>query len=134
MNQFREKLEQFMYGRHGMDELGRYLFFLYIVCFVCNLLTKDTIFYLLSIFTILYMFFRVLSKNLEARQKENAIFLQRTNKIQKKVRLWKRMWTDRHTHVYRKCPHCKTMLRLPKKKGKHTVSCPKCHSDFEVKG
>ena len=32
-----------------------------------------------------------------------------------------------------KCPKCKTVLRLPLKKGIHTCKCPTCHNKFEVK-
>jgi hypothetical protein len=31
------------------------------------------------------------------------------------------------------CPHCKANLRLPRKKGKHSVVCPRCKERFEVK-
>ena len=41
-------------------------------------------------------------------------------------------WTFRKTHVFKKCPGCKAVLRLPRKKGKHTVNCPHCHKNFTV--
>lgn len=40
--------------------------------------------------------------------------------------------TDRD-HCFRICPECMANLRLPKKKGKHTVVCPRCKHRFEVK-
>ena len=40
--------------------------------------------------------------------------------------------TDRD-HCFRICPECMVNLRLPKKKGKHTVVCPRCKHRFEVK-
>lgn len=36
-------------------------------------------------------------------------------------------------HVYRICPSCKANIHLPKKKGAHTVRCPRCNVLFEVK-
>lgn len=36
-------------------------------------------------------------------------------------------------HCFRICPECKANIRLPKKKGKHTVVCPRCRCRFEVK-
>ena len=36
-------------------------------------------------------------------------------------------------HCYKKCSKCKTVLRLPKQKGEHTVQCPKCRESFKVK-
>ncbi|MFR2916862.1 MAG: hypothetical protein ACLTKQ_08005 [Acutalibacteraceae bacterium] len=41
-------------------------------------------------------------------------------------------WAFRKTHVFKKCPGCKAVLRLPRKKGKHTVNCPHCHKNFTV--
>ena len=35
--------------------------------------------------------------------------------------------------MYKKCPNCKQKIRLPLKKGKHTVKCPNCSYKFEVK-
>lgn len=36
-------------------------------------------------------------------------------------------------HCFRICPECKANIRLPKKKGSHTVVCPRCKCRFEVK-
>ncbi len=36
-------------------------------------------------------------------------------------------------HCFRICPECAANIRLPKKKGKHTVVCPRCKCRFEVK-
>ena len=41
-------------------------------------------------------------------------------------------WRDRKTHVFRKCPHCKKTLRLPRVPGDHFVNCPLCHTHFSV--
>ena len=40
---------------------------------------------------------------------------------------------DRKTHVYRRCPVCKNVLRLPREVGDHGVNCPVCHGHFSVK-
>lgn len=36
-------------------------------------------------------------------------------------------------HKYMKCPHCKAQLRLPKGKGKISVTCPVCKKEFVKK-
>lgn len=133
MDKFREQLEHFMEGRYGIDDLNKCLFVIYMVCFVLNILTKDPIFYVIGFLIVIYLFYRCLSKNHEARRKENEKVVKITGKVSKKTRLYKRMWADRHTHVYRRCPHCKAMIRLPKQKGEHTTTCPRCHKDFKVK-
>ena len=47
-------------------------------------------------------------------------------------KIGKRKLTDRE-HVYKKCPHCRAQLRLPRKKGEHDVCCPRCKVTFSVK-
>ena len=49
-----------------------------------------------------------------------------------KFNMTKTMLTDKE-HCYKKCSKCKTVLRLPKQKGEHTVQCPKCRESFKVK-
>lgn len=133
MNKFKDALNRFFQDRYGMDQLGQALFVLYIITFALNLLTRSMIFYALGLALVFFFLFRCLSKNYEKRRSENEWYLERYNKYARLLRLLKRVWKDRNTHVYRKCPYCKTMIRLPRVKGRHTTNCPKCHKDFEVK-
>ena len=45
----------------------------------------------------------------------------------------KKMWKDRKTTAYLKCPNCGQMLSVPKGKGKIRVTCPKCHAKMETR-
>ena len=69
-----------------------------------------------------------------ARRKENDFVFGIFRRIKGFFKLQKNKFKDRKTHVYRKCPKCKAVLRLPKAKGKHTVVCPRCKNRFEVRG
>ena len=140
----RERLYQFMIGRNGPDALGNALMILYLVLFVANLITAYLVkppyvtyvtygFYLLECALIVYSVFRMFSRNLYARRRENAWHLRRVGAIKGFFKLQKNKRRDRKTHVYRKCKACKSVLRLPREKGKHTVRCPKCQHRFEVK-
>ena len=40
---------------------------------------------------------------------------------------------DRKTHVFRACPVCKSVLRLPRTPGEHGVNCPTCRGHFAVR-
>lgn len=133
---FRYKLEQFFYGRYityGIDFLSKVLAVLCIIFAVINIFLSSIIIYLMQTFLLIYMFYRLLSRNIYKRQKENRFFLQYKDKITDFISLQKRKNSDRQTHVYKKCPHCSVVLRLPKKPGKHTVKCPRCKNDFTVK-
>lgn len=133
MDKIREFIMNYMNGRYGFDELNKFFFAIYLIFFILNILTSNSLFYICSILMIIYIVFRCMSRNIGARSQENQAFQEMTGKYAKQYRLCKRMWKDRKTHVYRKCPHCQTMIRLPKVKGHHTTNCPKCHKDFDVK-
>ena len=138
MRKLKEKLYRFMQGRYGVDTLSKVLLWTYTGIALC--------FYVLSIFNVfktavlpyvlyyvvtnamlVWIFYRMFSRNVAARSRENAkfcgFFKLRRNKFR-----------DRKTHVYRKCRTCGAVLRLPKAKGKHFVVCPRCNKRFEVKG
>ena len=135
MGKFKNKLVGFLYGRYGNDTLNKVLTAIYliwlIVFTVVDVLVKSIIFSIIgwsiSIALFFWVIFRMMSRNIYARRRENdkfcGFFKLRRNKFR-----------DRKTHVYRKCKSCKAVLRLPKAKGKHFVVCPKCKSRFEVRG
>lgn len=45
----------------------------------------------------------------------------------------KKMWKQRKTTAFLKCPNCGQMLSVPKGKGKIRVTCPKCHAKMETR-
>ena len=63
---------------------------------------------------------------------ENDKYLEIKDKIIKLFDYNKKKYKDRNTHMYKKCPKCKQKIRLPLKKGKHTVKCPNCGNRFDV--
>ncbi|MGI5824180.1 MAG: hypothetical protein ACOX7J_01275 [Bacillota bacterium] len=133
MYRLREMMIRFMAGRYGSDNLNWLIFWLYLAMFVVYLITRAVVFYYIGFVLILLYIFRTLSRNIYRRQLENQKYLNSTKGIRVFCRRQKNRWRDRKTHVYRKCPGCKTFLRLPKKKGTHIVVCPKCRKEFEVK-
>ena len=129
---FRDRVVRFMYGRYGADQLGKTLVWISLAFSIAGMFSLP-IFSLLSLVLLIWMTMRMFSKKIYKRQKENAVYLRLTAKPKNWFKLQKNKMRDRKTHVYKKCPHCKATLRLPKKKGKHIVCCPKCRKDFEVK-
>lgn len=130
---FTDKLIRFMYGRNGNDKLNQFLFWVYFVLLLVNLFLKSVILWVVELILVALYMFRFLSRNIYRRQTENRKFLKIWNKFTGFFKLQKNKFRDRKTHVYRKCEHCKAVLRLPKKKGKHTVRCPQCNKTFSVK-
>jgi hypothetical protein len=124
-----------MYGRYGTDTLSKVMIGVYLafvlICTIVSIFVRSIWFslfyYVVASALVVWMFSRMFSRNIAARKRENdkfcGFFKLRRNKFR-----------DRKTHVYRKCPSCKAVLRLPKAKGKHFVVCPRCKNRFEVKG
>ena len=130
---FQDKVIRFMYGRNGNDKLNQALFWVYFVLLLLNIFLKSIILWILELLLVALYLFRFLSRNIYRRQRENRGFLKVWNKFTGFFKLQKNKLRDRKTHVYRKCEHCRAVLRLPKKPGKHTVRCPQCGKTFSVK-
>lgn len=120
-NKLRWKLQIFMQGRNGADELGRVTiygsFFLYII----SMLFGSEILYLISFGGIVYSIFRMLSKNLYARREENRKFVTwlETTRV--------RISQSKDYKIF-KCKGCGRNIRVPRGKGKIEVTCPMCGS------
>lgn len=129
MNKFKDKLIRFMYGRYGgNDTLNKALLWAYIVILLIGILTGWQWLWYVGFLVIIWNIYRMFSRNISKRQQENITFLN----LKRKALMPFKQLLDRK-HAYRTCPHCKATLRLPRKKGKHTVSCPKCKKEFKVK-
>lgn len=134
------KFQRFMYGRYGFDRLYRGLLLIYFAVIILALIlgraVNTRIYSVLSIISlaiVIFAFFRVLSKNIEKRRKENEKWLVFENGVNKRFRLLKDIWKFRKTHVFRKCPKCKAVLRLKRIKGSHNVCCPHCKENFKIR-
>lgn len=129
----RENLARMMMGRYGMDTLGRVLFVVSMILYFINLLTGSVTLVLLELVLLGWMFYRFFSRSTNKRSMENRKFLAFFGRVKRWLLLQKNKWKYRKTHVYRKCPHCQMVLRLPRQKGEHEVKCPGCASRFHVK-
>ena len=121
------KLQKFMYGRYGVDELYKFLFTLYIISFIINIFLNSLILEIIGLIIVLFTFYRVFSKNIYKRARENKEYLKLKKQIIKPLQIIERNIKDKD-NIYKKCPKCKTTLKLPipyKIGIKHTT-CPKC--------
>jgi len=132
MNSFRNKLAAFFYGRYGLDQLYYGLLAVYLILFVVQCFVQSIVLSLLSTVVIVIAFWRVLSKNHSARRRENEKFLRLWYPLRTEIVLLKDRFRDCRVTRYRHCRHCRAILKLPRKKGSHTVVCPKCHKRFSV--
>lgn len=129
---FRDKLFRFFYGRYGNDKLNYFIIGLYFVLLVVNIFVMNIFLYLAPLVLLVLVVFRTLSKNCTKRAAENRVYLKCRNTVISPFKRFFRRVRDIKTHRYRKCPACKKTLRLPNKKGKHSVICPCCKNRFNV--
>lgn len=127
------KIQKFMQGRYGPDELYKFLLYLYLILFLINIFLKSSILDILELLIVITMFYRFFSKKRYTRQKENQKYLKIKNSITKKIQNIKRNYHNREYNIYKKCPKCKTTLKLPlpAKRGIQHVKCPKCKTRFK---
>lgn len=121
---FGNTLARFMYGRYGSDRFNRFLLVLYLILWVLSVVFRGwtgLIFYALTTVTMVWTLFRMLSRNISRRQAENRWYLHQVTRLK-----------DIRRYRYRRCPHCRGMLRLPIKRGRRTVTCHRCRHQFKA--
>ncbi len=128
----RNAIQRFMYGRYGNDQFGFFLLGLSVVLSLLASLFDLGLLNLLAEVAIIYALFRMFSRNTYKRREENAKFMRRFNPFLKWFRLQQTMRKDK-AHRYFKCPNCSQYLRVPRGKGKITVTCRSCKASFQEK-
>ncbi|MBE6710911.1 MAG: hypothetical protein E7579_07300 [Ruminococcaceae bacterium] len=133
MNNFKQKLIQFMIGRYGMDEMYIGLVAVWFFLTVINSFVQSTLLSLLGTAVLIFGLYRFMSRNHAKRRAENEKFLKLWRPVKNWLMFQRDRFRDRKTARYRKCRHCKAIIKLPNQKGKHTVRCPKCGERFDVR-
>ena len=126
----KEKFMRFMYGRYGVDTLGKYSLGAGLATMVLSIVFDSYTLSLLSWFFIILTYFRMFSRNLYKRSSENQTFLNKTYKLRTWFSKQKNMMAQRKTHHIYRCPGCKQKIRVPRGKGRIEIRCPKCHTTF----
>ena len=133
MNKLKDKLIRFMYGRYGgNDALNKTLLWTYLIILFVGALTGLDFLWYVGFLALAWNIFRMFSRNTNARTKENQISTGWIFKLKNYIKVKKSRSAD-FTHIYKKCPNCKAILRLPRRKGKHKTVCPKCSHEFSVR-
>ncbi|NBI67738.1 hypothetical protein D1646_13185 [Pseudoflavonifractor sp. 60] len=128
----RNAIQRFMYGRYGNDQLNLFLMSVYLLLYLVFLLTRWELLYWASFLLLLVTLVRLLSRNLERRRMENTRFLRSVNPFMSWLRLRRTIHRDKE-HIYFKCPNCGQRLRVPRGRGKITVTCRSCGASFQEK-
>lgn len=137
----RERLQRFMMGRYGSDQLSRFLSVVGLALLVVYLFTGWWAMYVVAFALILLNLFRTLSRNTTRRYEENSRYLVLKYKF---LSFFKkggakntgagnsgstRTKADPDHRIF-KCPGCGQKVRVPKGRGKISITCPKCKKEF----
>ena len=118
-------LRRFMEGRYGTDKLNMVILGCALVIVVVYSFIPagavQLILWALSYALMIWAIFRCLSRNTYKRYEENRKFLRVIEQIK-----------DRE-HRYFNCPRCRQRVRVPRGKGKISITCPKCREKFTKK-
>lgn len=119
---FSAAVRHFMQGRYGTDKLNTAILLVGLAaCFLAMLLPGALLKLLFSVLSYVCMFwaiFRAFSRNTYKRYQENRKYLRFLERFKDKE------------HKYFDCPRCRQTVRVPRGKGKISISCPKCREKF----
>ena len=120
--QLTAKLHRFIAGRYGTDRLNMAILGVGLAACLISAFFRNPLVNLiltaLSYGLMIWAITRTLSRNVYKRYQENRKFLQFFDRLR-----------DRQ-HRYYDCPKCRQVVRVPRGKGKISITCPKCREKF----
>ena len=115
-------VRRFMEGRYGNDKLNIAILVAGVVTGLLSSLLPGALLkmglWVLSYGLMIWAIFRCLSRNTYKRYQENRKYLQLLDRVK-----------DRE-HRYYDCPKCRQRVRVPRGKGKISITCPRCKEKF----
>lgn len=118
-----------MSGRYGFDRFCGFLSFCSLLLVVLGALLSPLL-YCLGLITLGYCYFRMLSRNTQKRYQENLKYLALESKVTGWFGTRKTRFQQRKQYHYYRCPQCRQQLRVPRGRGKISITCPKCGTQF----
>ena len=127
------KIQYFMQGRYGYDELSWFLSVSGLVLLLLSGIPHLWVLYFFALLLMVWSLFRAFSRNIYKRQMERQKYLTFKYKIRQDFMLYRNAWRDRKTHKYYKCPYCKAVARIrrPEKGKTIAINCAKCGQEFQ---
>lgn len=126
----RERMQGFMAGRYGTDQLSKLILWISLACLVVSMFTRLNVFYILGLVLLIYTYYRMFSRNVAKRYAENQKYLNWRYGFAVRRNKRKVHWEQRKIYRFYKCPQCRQKVRVPKGKGKVAITCPKCRMEF----
>ena len=149
-------MQNFMNGRHGVDELSTALGGLSMVLALIGSIFSVSFLGWIALIIVIFALVRAFMPESPARDHENQVFLDAISKVpflsgfasgsrprgkqsaaaadfERKKRTAQKMWDNRKTTMYFKCKNCGQILSVPRGKGRIRITCPRCGTKVEKK-
>jgi len=126
-------LRRLLVGRYGSDQLNHAFLLLGIVLCLVEWVTRWQWLSFAILLLLGLCYFRMFSRNISARYRENQRFLQWWQPIRNQIENASIRFRDRKTHRFFKCPSCRKRLRVPRGRGTIQITCPNCRHQFTRK-
>ena len=126
-----------MAGRNGNDSLNRFLLLADVVLLLLAGFSRrsalGSLLYLLVLVLMGLCYFRMFSRDLYRRRSENERYLREKEKLRAKLRILRERWNQRKDYKFFTCPACKSVMRVPRGRGKIRIVCHRCGNTFTGK-
>ena len=125
--------QRFMSGRYGGDAFSNFLSLAALVVVVLGLFVPGLFGMLLGWLgwaVLIYSYYRIFSRNIPKRAAENRWFLAQRYAVQQRFAGARTRFAQRKVYRYFRCPRCRQQLRVPRGRGRISITCPKCGTSF----
>ena len=124
--------QRFMSGRYGVDPFSQFLSTAALILVILGLFLPGPLRLLgwLGWAALIYSYFRIFSRNIARRSAENRWFLEKRYAVQQRSGGAKPRFDQRKVCGSPRCPHCRQQLRVPRGRGRISITCPKCGTTF----
>lgn len=129
----KNKIQNFMQGRYGVDKLGQHMMFLSLGLMLLGLVPGMFWTQWIAFAMFIWIYFRLFSKKFSKRYEENRKYTNFIWGIEKffkrRIRKIKNFFTklfEKRKYKHVNCTACHQTMRVPKGKGNLTLTCPKC--------
>lgn len=122
-----------MSGRYGGDAFSNFLSLAALVVVVLGLFVPGLFGMLLGWLgwaALIYSYYRIFSRNIPKRAAENRWFLAQRYAVQQRFAGARTRFAQRKVYRYFRCPRCRQQLRVPRGRGRISITCPKCGTSF----
>ena len=138
MRKFLYKLSLFMQNRYTkVDSISWTAIIIGLIIGMFNVFIPNVYvrlaFELLRLAFMAYALWRPFSKAVWKRDRENRYWRKVLIAIKNYFVFWGRKIKYAKTSVFAVCPNCNARIKLPRKRGKHKVRCPRCQHRFDIK-